>query len=71
MQIKPQIGQIYVSHIDPDLIVYVVDITKADGDEGFTVEGCDPDYKDDTDNADGFEITADIWEKHNFTLVPG
>ena len=70
----PQIGQTYVSNTDPSLIVYVVDVvTAADVNEDlgtpFIVEGCDPAYKDDIDNADGFELTAEVWKKHDFTLV--
>jgi len=71
MQIKPpQVGQVYVSQIDPDLTVYVVAVTSIEGDEGFTVEACDPVYKDNTDYADGLDITADIWAKHGFVLSP-
>jgi hypothetical protein len=72
MQIEPPlIGQTYVSRSNPDLIVYVVDViaSEADEDFAFIVEGCDPAYKDDTTNADGCEITADVWEKHDFILV--
>jgi hypothetical protein len=72
MQIEPPlIGQTYVSRSNPDLIVYVVDViaSEADEDFAFIVEGCDPAYKDDTTNADGCEITADVWEKHDFLLV--
>ena len=72
MQIKPpQIGQTYISSINPKLVVYVVDVIEADeSDHGdFIVEGCDPAYKDDTMNADGYDISADIWVKNKFTLV--
>jgi hypothetical protein len=77
MQIKPpQLGQTYISSTNPKLIVYVVDINfiKAgdggrDGDIDFIVECCDPAYKDDTRNADGYDITSDIWANNNFTLV--
>lgn len=74
MQIKPpQIGQIYRSRTDPNMIFYVVDVTVPESDEdadtAFIVECCDPAYKDDTANADGCEFTADIWARHNFTLV--
>lgn len=72
MQTKPPIiGQTYVSRSNPDLIIYVVDVidSEADEDFAFIVEGCNPAYKDDTTNADGYEITADVWEKHDFMLV--
>ncbi len=70
MQINPpRIGQTYVSRTDPTLVVYVVDVTNDDEDTPFTVECCDPTYKDDTENADGLEMTADVWEKHQFKLV--
>jgi hypothetical protein len=75
MQIKPpQIGQTYLSRTDPDLLIYVVDVTYPDADDDvdteFLVEGCDPAYKDDTYNADGLEFTADVWASHDFVLVP-
>jgi hypothetical protein len=74
MQIKlPQIGQTYISGVNPKLVVYVVDVIVIETDEGddtdFIVEGCDPAYKDDTRNADGYDITADVWFKNNFTLA--
>lgn len=69
---QPLIGQTYISRNNPDLIVYVVDVIdpEAEEDFAFIVEGCDPAYKDDTSNADGYEITADVWEKYDFMLVP-
>lgn len=73
MQIKqPLIGQTYISRNNPDMVVYVVDVidSEAAEDFAFIVEGCDPAYKDDTSNADGYEITADVWEKYDFVLVP-
>jgi hypothetical protein len=75
MQIKPpQIGKTYLSRTDPDLLIYVVDVTVPDPDEDddtpFRVEGCDPAYKDDIENADGLEFAADVWARHDFTLVP-
>ena len=75
MQIKPpQIGQTYVSRTAPKLAIYVVDVIAPDEDDDddteFIVEGCDPAYKDDTMNADGYEFTADVWAKHDFALVP-
>lgn len=67
------IGQTYISRTDPNLIIYVVDVTVPQADEDtdidFIVEGCDPAYKDDIRNADGCEITNDVWVKHDFTLV--
>ena len=74
MLIKPpQIGQTYISGINPKLVVYVVDVIDIETDEGdyenFIVEGCDPAYKDDTKNADGYDITAGVWIKNNFTLI--
>jgi hypothetical protein len=71
MLAKPIIGQTYVSRSNPDLIIYVVNVidSEADEDFAFIVEGCNPAYKDDTTNADGYEITADVWEKHDFMLV--
>lgn len=71
MLIKPpQVGQTYVSRTKPELIVYVVDVVygqdEEDADPGFIVEACDPAYKDDTDNADGYDITDDVWVKHDF-----
>jgi hypothetical protein len=75
MQSKPpQIGQTYVSRLDPALIVYVVDVNVFESSEstnaGFFVEGCDPAYKDDTVHAYGYDFDADNWTKHDFTLVP-
>ena len=69
----PQTGHTYVSNTDATLIVYVVDVIVAENvneDLGtpFIVEGCDPMYKDDVENADGFELTAEIWKKHDFKL---
>ena len=72
MQIEPPlIGQTYVSRVTPDLVVYVVDVIDSDPDDDFAfiVEGCDPVYKDDTTNADGYEITSDVWVRHDFALV--
>jgi hypothetical protein len=70
MQLNPpRIGQTYVSRTDPTLVVYVVDINNDDESTPFTVECCDPVYKDDTMNADGLEMTADVWEKHKFKLL--
>ena len=69
MQTEPQIGKIYASQTDPKLVIYVVDVTSVEGDEGFTVAACDSTYKDDVQNADGLEITADIWAQHGFVLV--
>ena len=77
MRIKPpQLGQTYSSNTNPKLIVYVVDITfikAGDGEKGddidFIVECCDPAYKDDTRNADGYDITSEVWAKNNFTLA--
>lgn len=72
MKIKqPLVGQTYVSSTSPDLVIYVVDVIDSDPDmdADFIVEGCDPAYKDDIDNADGCEITADVWENHGFVLV--
>jgi hypothetical protein len=75
MQIKrPEIGKTYLSHTNPDLLIYVVDVTVPDADDDndtpFIVEGCDPAYKDDTMNADGCEFTADVWAKHDFARIP-
>jgi hypothetical protein len=48
----------------------VIDFAEdADSDIAFIVEGCDPAYQDDTMNADGCEITSDVWAKHNFIPV--
>jgi hypothetical protein len=74
MLIKPpEIGQTYVSRIKPELTVYVVDVVFDQDDEhadpGFIVEACDPAYKDDTDNADGYDISHDVWLKHDFVPV--
>ena len=71
MQTKPLIGQTYVSRTTPDLTVYVVDVidSELDDDIAFIVEACDPVYKEDTVNADGYEITAEVWDKHDFVLV--
>lgn len=70
----PRIGQTYVSSTDSSLVVYVVDVVipeEAGEDFGtpFIVEGCDPAYKDDIENADGFDLTAEVWKQHDFTLV--
>jgi hypothetical protein len=69
----PQVGCTYVSQIDSSMLIYVVDVVIPDVDEDigttFIVEGCDPAYKDDLENADGLELTAETWKKHNFTLV--
>jgi hypothetical protein len=54
------------------LVVYVVDVVVPEpGDiiSPFTVEGCDPAYKDDIENADGFELTAEVWKKHDFSIA--
>jgi hypothetical protein len=73
MQIKPQIGQTYISRTNPTMIVFVVDVNVVKPGEGadfsFIVEGCNPAYKDDLTNADRFEITEDIWIKYDFTLI--
>lgn len=73
MQIKPPlIAHTYVSSTDPAMIVYVADVNilESGDDSNFTVECCDPAFKDDIWNADGFEMTADVWAKYDFTLVP-
>jgi hypothetical protein len=74
MQIKPpQVGQTYVSRTEPSLSIYVVHVsfseTDGNSESAFVVEGCDPAYKDDTMNADGCEITSDVWAEHDFSLV--
>ncbi len=71
MQSKPVIGQTYASRTTPELIIYVVDVidSELDDDIDFIVEACDPAYRDDTDNADGYEITSEVWESHDFALV--
>jgi len=73
MKIKqPLVAHTYVSRTDPSLIVYVAKVNVfeqgEDTDTQFTVECCDPAYKDDIWNADGLEMTADVWEKHDFVL---
>lgn len=75
MQIEPPlIAHTYVSRTDPTMIVYVADVeileSSDDANTLFTVECCDPAYKNDVWNADGFEMTADVWAKYDFTLVP-
>ncbi len=69
----PQVGRTYVSRTDSSMLVYVVDVVIPDVDEDigttFIVEGCDPAYKEDIENADGLELTAETWKKHDFTLV--
>ena len=74
MQIEPPlIGHTYVSRSEPTMTVYVADVNVEaddDADTLFTVECCDPAYKDDIWNADGFEMTADVWAKYDFALVP-
>ena len=73
MRIKPpQIGQTYISGTNPKLVVYVVNLVLTKSDDGgdgidFIVECCDPAYKNDTRNADGYDITSDVWVKNNFT----
>jgi hypothetical protein len=71
--VAPQVGSTYVSQLDSSLIVYVVDVVIPDINENigttFIVEGCDPAYKDDVDNADGIELTAETWKKHDFKLA--
>jgi hypothetical protein len=71
MQTKPLIGQTYVSRTTPDLSIYVVDVIDSglDDDIAFIVEACDPAYKEDTANADGYEITAEVWQRHDFVPV--
>jgi hypothetical protein len=74
MQIKPPlIAHIYVSRTDPTMVVYVANVNvfedNSDADTLFSVECCDPAFKDDISNADGFEMTSDVWAKHDFTLV--
>ena len=70
----PQIGKTYISSTEPNLVIYVVDVNVSEDDEdadtAFIVEGCDPAYKDDTENADGYELTSAVWEKHGFTQLP-
>jgi hypothetical protein len=72
--IPPQIGQTYVSRTDPALTVYVVEVSNIEADEStgasFFVEGCDPVYKDDTENAYGYDFDDENWLKHDFVLVP-
>lgn len=75
MLITPPLkGQTYVSRTDPSLIVYVAEVETLEADKeneaSFTVECCDPAYKDDVWNADGYEMTSDVWAKHDFSLVP-
>ena len=69
----PQVGRTYVSRINPSMLIYVVDVVIPDVDEDigttFIVEVCDPAYKDDIENADGLELTAETWKKHDFKLV--
>lgn len=70
---SPQVGQTYISRTDESLVVYVVDVVIPDVNEDigttFIVQGCDPAYKDDIENADGFELTAETWKKHEFILL--
>jgi hypothetical protein len=69
----PQAGKTYVSRTEPSMVIFVVDVVVPDPDDvvatAFIVEGCDPAFKDDTDNADGIELTAEVWKKHEFRLV--
>jgi hypothetical protein len=74
MEIKqPLLAHTYVSRNDPSLILYVakVNVFEADDDADtpFSVECCDPAFKDDIWNADGIEMTADVWARHDFVLV--
>jgi hypothetical protein len=74
MQLEPPlIGHTYVSRSDPTMTVYVADVNVFEPDDDastlFTVECCDPAYKDDIWNADGFEMTSDVWAKYDFALV--
>jgi hypothetical protein len=74
MQIEPPLtGHTYASRANPGLIVYVakVNVFEADDDDDplFTVECCDPAFKDDIRNADGFEMTSAVWTKHDFVLA--
>ena len=74
MQIdQPIIGRTYISSTTPTLSIYVVNV-KAYGandvfDTAFVVEGCDPAYKDDPENAYGYDFSAEIWRNHDFILV--
>jgi hypothetical protein len=69
----PLLDHSYVSRKDPTLIVYVANVNvfedESEAETAFTVECCDPAFKGDIDNADGFEMTSDVWVKHDFTLV--
>jgi hypothetical protein len=69
----PVIFHTYVSGTDASLIVYVVAVNVFEASDAddilFSVECCDPAYKDDAWHADGFEMTSDIWARHHFTLV--
>ena len=71
---QPLVAHTYVSRTDPSLIVFVVKVNVFEaGDESdtpFTVECCDPAFKDDIWNADGLEMTAEVWAKHEFELAP-
>ena len=74
MQIEPpQIAHTYISRIDPTLVVYVADVNVFEtGNESnilFTVECCDPAFKDDIWNADGYEMTSEVWAKYDFIRV--
>ena len=74
MQIKPPlVAHTYVSRTDPTLTVYVAEVNLYEANDEdntlFTVECCDPAYKDDIRNADGFEMTSEVWDKHDFMLV--
>jgi hypothetical protein len=67
-------GRTYQSGTKPDMIVYVANVNTTHSGEnseiGFIVECCDPAYKDDLWNADGLEMTEEVWAKHEFTLLP-
>jgi hypothetical protein len=69
----PQIGQTYVSRTTPSMVVYVVDVNIIEASEyteaGFIVECCDPAYKQDTVNADGYDFDNDTWIKYEFILL--
>ncbi|MGA7595862.1 MAG: hypothetical protein WCA64_11770 [Gallionella sp.] len=70
----PMIHRTYISGIKPDMMVYVANVNTTHSGEnraiGFIVECCDPAYKDDEWNADGYEMTDDVWAKYEFSMVP-
>jgi hypothetical protein len=68
----PQVGEIYISSHDPNLTVYVDEVTTIEGEDGepedYCVRTCNPAHKE-YEVAQGCEFMTKEWTEHGFIHV--